>query len=37
MLVYKFIRTAGIGEKLGLSFKPTVADSVLENQTRELE
>jgi len=36
-IVYKFICTPGIGEKLGSSFKPTVADSVLQNQTREIE
>jgi len=33
----KFILTAGIGEKLGSSLKPTVADGVLENQARDLE
>jgi hypothetical protein len=37
VVVYKFICTAGISEKLGSSFKPTVANSLLENQTREIE
>lgn len=34
MVVCEFFRTAGLGEKLGSSFKPTVTDSVMENQTR---
>jgi hypothetical protein len=35
--IRKKIPTAGIGEKLDSSFKLTVADSVLENQAREIE
>jgi hypothetical protein len=37
IVLYKFNRITGIDEELASSFKPTVADSVLENQLGELE